>query len=197
MTAGNKIRDLALADLNGDGDPDLVYASGGRPNQVVVRLNRGDGTFRQNVDYDLGDPPSAALALAAADFDGDGSVDLAVGKRRNLGTGKVAVLLNNGAGGLGEAFEYGTRQCCWSPSGHRSATAADFDGDGDVDVATSGWLLLNEGDGTFVEEVVGYVLGESLTAVDLDGDGDLDLASLDLSTRSDGTVSVALSQCVE
>ena len=69
---------MAVADLNGDGFPDLVVAnhlgtSTSPAGHVSVLLGNGDGTFRAAVDYDLG---SLVNAVAVGDFNGDGIPDL-------------------------------------------------------------------------------------------------------------------------
>ena len=66
---------LAVADLDGDGDQDVVAANCGG---LEVILGLGDGTFERSVEYPL---PLGALAVAAGDLDGDGRMDLAVASR--------------------------------------------------------------------------------------------------------------------
>jgi hypothetical protein len=40
-----RAQSVATADFNGDGDVDLAVDSGSRPNDVLIRLGNGDGTF--------------------------------------------------------------------------------------------------------------------------------------------------------
>src|SRR5687768_7973815 len=61
-----------VADLNGDSALDLV---GTGANSVAVMLNLGSGTFGPKVNFPVGGPSQDA---AAADFNGDGKMDLAV-----------------------------------------------------------------------------------------------------------------------
>src|ERR1019366_4709092 len=83
---------VAVADLNGDGKPDLVMGCGSIA-AVGVMLGNGDGTFQPAVTYDSGgrDPWSVAVA----DVNGDGNPDLLVA---NYASGTVGVLLGNGDG---------------------------------------------------------------------------------------------------
>ncbi|TAK05657.1 VCBS repeat-containing protein [Patescibacteria group bacterium] len=73
------------ADLDGDGDRDLVTANYDSDN-VSVLLNNGNGTFAAAVQYSAGSGPWSAFP---ADLDGDNDVDLAVA---NYDNAKVAIL---------------------------------------------------------------------------------------------------------
>ena len=77
-------------DLNGDGNLDIAY-SGSSPNEFSIAFGNGDGTF-QCPGYGLGTAlrtDAALLAMVAADFNGDGRLDLAVA---NSGTGDTATV---------------------------------------------------------------------------------------------------------
>jgi len=194
---------VAVADVNGDGKPDLVVAnacgnSSNCPNggTVGVLLGNGDGTFQAAVAYGTGG--SGATSVAVADVNGDGKPDLLVANgcasSSNCNTGTVGVLLGNGDGTFQKAVAYG--------SGGYDATSvavADVNGDGKPDLVVTDYcssgnnqtgcasgsasvvgVLLGNGDGTF-RAVVTYGLGSNVTMpssvaiADVNGDGKPDL----------------------
>jgi len=126
---------------------------------------------------------AAITGAAAADFDGDGDLDLALG----VSGGPSELVLNDGLGNFERATSGGAASPLpgWSYD-TRAIVAADFDGDGDIDLfgANGGTeqdcLYLNDGSGQ-LEDVSASALvelGDESTAAasgDLDGDGDLDL----------------------
>jgi uncharacterized delta-60 repeat protein len=186
---------IQAADLEGDGDVDLVVASFNTDfasDRASVLVNRGDGTFFPASTLSVG---FGSQGLAVADFNGDRLLDIAVA---NTGSNNVAVLLNRPT--IGFPFR-GTRYT--TQTGPTSVVAGDFDGDGDVDLAVSNHgsssvsLLRGLGNG-FFQPPENFFAGEDVTGLaagDLDGDRDLDLAVANpnmrtvaiLKNRGDGT----------
>ena len=161
---------VATGDFNSDGTIDLVTANRGdsvNTGSVSVLLGRGDGSFRPAQSASLGGfVPWWADAVAAADFNADGKLDLAVGTQRlnytfppNYGFYEVAptVLLGNGDG----TFQPGRQVAAVDTVAYQrdvtftvysvrtSVAVGDFNRDGTVDlVVTSGQALhdVYEGD---------------------------------------------------
>ncbi len=185
-------------DFNGDGKLDVIVANsgdsasgGGQGSGVTVWLGTGDGTFT----LASGSPISVGSnlsAVVAADFNGDGKLDLAV---TDSAGNAVIILLGNGDGTF--------RPPTTIPVGNApdAIVAGDFNNDGKLDlaVANSGdatvTLILGNGDGTFTQAAGSpYVVGRypyQIAAADFNGDGKLDLAVANL---TDGTVSILLQQ---
>ena len=161
---------IAAADVDGDGDLDLLLGNSGNPSQVL--LNAGDGTFPSSIVLPGGSV--GTRSIAAADVDGDGDFDLLLG---NDGS-PSQVLFNAGDGTFPTSIEL--------PGGRAFTTsiaAADVDGDGDLDVLLGNYgdpsqVLLNAGNGTFPTSMDlpgGSAFTTSIAAADVDGDGDLDV----------------------
>ena len=168
--AGTKPDGIFPADLDGDGDIDLVAPNHDSHN-VSVFMNNGDGTFANDVLYAAGTNPWDVTAI---DFDGDGDLDLATS---NYGSNNMSILLNAGNGTFGAPTSYA--------AGDRPhpILAADLDGDGDYDVITANLIsddisvFFNNGDGTFADQIT-YGVAEGpigLAGADYDNDGDVDI----------------------
>jgi len=126
---------VVRADFNNDSIPDLATANQDE-NTVSVLLMNSSGTVRSRHDYAVGDSP---MALAVADFNHDHKIDLVTTNADANDAHTISVLLGNGDGTLQSANFFS--------GGHLPFTmvSADFDGDGNFDVAT-GWLQVTSTD---------------------------------------------------
>jgi hypothetical protein len=186
ITGGTAPKKLALADLNGDQRPDIAVTNWwGATNDISVLLNNGNGTFGSEVRYPIGDLPAG---IAAADLDGDGDRDLAVGHQQGGGQLKIHVLTNNGAGAFAQVKVMSITSFTEDPV----VVSADWDDDGDQDLAVSGlrsdykvWVFTNTGGLNFSMAVypAGYTAFDMLPA-DIELDGDIDLLSTDYSSNA-------------
>jgi hypothetical protein len=84
---------IAVADFNHDGHPDVLVAS---MNGLGVLLNNGTGSFGALTSLSTDD----TAGIAAADFDGDGYVDIATTHPAATPNTQICIYLNNQAGGL-------------------------------------------------------------------------------------------------
>ena len=167
---------LALADLDADGDLDLVVSSaiGG----VVVLLNRGDAHFGQPVLYPVVDGP---VDVAPGDFDENGTIDLAVARGN---TGRVALLSGKGDGTFAAAQDLPSDN---DSNVSQTIHAQDVSGDGHVDLwvgaRTELLLFLGEGNVGFrpplrIEDDLFPARGAaSITVGNLNGDIQPDLVA--------------------
>jgi len=176
---------VTVADVNGDGKPDLICADGNYLT-LTVFTNDGTGAFALNATYNVGNRPDS---VAVADVNGDGKVDLICA---NGSDNTLTVLTNNGFGIFGSNATYNVGT---TPD---SVTAADVNGDGKVDLICANandktlTVLTNNGNGSFVPACTNSVGGGPtyVTTADVNGDGEPDLISANQNGLSPGTVSV-------
>ena len=174
-------------DLEGDGDPDLVvvnWESSDPPSDahVEILINDGAGVFTSLGPERMGETVFDAYGVACGDLDDDGAPDLFLSSVHE----QHRLYINDGLGVLRLASAEAL-PVLDEPQG-RVPALGDLDGDGDTDIFVPGWyqdlVLLNRGDGTFVDYTV-FMLGTEdepsysaeIGDLDLDGFDDLVVAN--------------------
>ncbi len=184
---------LAIADVNGDGKPDLVMANWAL-DQALVLLGNGDGTFQPPVTYGVGG--GAAYGVAVGDVNRDGKLDVIVTSSYG-DTDAVGVLLGNGDGTFQAAVLYNA-----GPGSCPDLVAiADVNGDGNPDLLVTDQcnnliaVLLGNGDGTF-QAAVTYSPGGTgvggIAVADLNGDNKWDIVVVSGSGEANGDSSIGV-----
>jgi hypothetical protein len=142
---------VAVADMNGDGVPDIV-ALGADANgsmQLAVALGNGDGTFKAPAKTQYA-AEYQRQSLAIADFNGDGKLDVATfgiqdaadsGISFGNGDGSVQTVSTSYGVQPAQSFFLAQTGSFQSASG---ALAADFNGDGKPDVLDGSTMLLSQ-----------------------------------------------------
>lgn len=183
-----------LADIDNDGDLDIIVAnarwgttSGQFTGQSLIYLNNGSAVFSSTIN--LGLVGQFALDVAAGDIDGDGDIDIVIG-RGSVQVEPNDVYINNGGGSFarkgvlvtpGYPAEFGDNT--WA------VRLADADNDGDLDLFTANfdfgptqsYLFLNNGNGDFDYLQHSVPIGAPAIALgmevaDFNGDGRVDIA---------------------
>jgi hypothetical protein len=159
--------DVQVADINGDGKPDLLALSS---TAVSVQLGNGDGTFQSAISSASG---GYSLGMNIADYNKDGKLDIAT----NNGSG-IDILFGNGDGSFQLPVVYAVGAYA------NDIESGDFNNDGFCDIVTASGgyggtsqLLLNSGTGTFptTKNIAISALGQRVEVGDLNNDGNLDL----------------------
>lgn len=191
-TSGFYAYSVAIADLNGDGIPDLAIANECVQYEkqciisgpVSVMLGNGDGTLQDPVEYGTGGEFPCSVAIA--DFNGDGYPDLAVVNEND----EVGILLGNGDGTFQSATSYAS-----GGYGATSVAIGDLNGDGKMDLAVTSdfnnsvnygvgtvGVLAGNGDGTFqsaVQFLTTEYVSDAIVIADVNGDGKPDMLVAD------------------
>ena len=166
--------DAAIGDYNGDGNIDVIVASNTGVNHLFT--GHGDGTFTMSAPFG-----SRAKAVAWGDFDNDGDLDLAMaGSSDSVTFLPNKLFVNNGDGTFTERqpFSIGRNARCMA--------WADYDGDGDLDLAIGNQnpygnanpqneLWRNNGNGTFTRVDAFGLDSVEMAWADYNGDGRPDL----------------------
>ena len=173
LTAGtNPVGRLTQGDFNGDGNLDLVTSNYGA-NSLSIFLGNGDGTFQSPQTISIGSN-TRPVGIVAADFDGDGKLDLAIGYDIPNSNG-VSILLGNGDG----TFQAPQNFAAGSET-YEMVVLGDFNGDGFPDIAVTNnngghvQVLLGNGDGTLQTAVPYTVSATAFYIQEADLNGDVD-----------------------
>jgi len=179
-TAADGARSVTTADVDGDGDLDVLSASQD-DDKIAWYENDGSENFAAHT---ISTAANGAQFVTTADVDGDGDLDVL---SASFNDNKIAWYENDGSENFTE------RTITTAANGAWSVTTADVDGDGDLDVLSASFndnkIAWYENDGsenftahTITTAAIGAI---SVTTADVDGDGDLDVLS---ASEDDDTV---------
>lgn len=189
LAGGSVPLSVVSGDFNGDGKPDLIVAfspsDNTQPGGIAVLLGNGDGTFQTPLNITLPGPiiqqivgSASSAALAVADFNGDGKLDIATAIN-GADSNQVAVLLGNGDGTFRAPLLANTNT---SPP---IIVITDQNDDGIPDLLladccglSEASFLIGNGDGTFQAEWQ-FPSGpnpRAIASADFSGSGHLDVA---------------------
>lgn len=187
-SGGYQASSVAVADVNGDGIPDLIVTNCGgcygppsirHTGSVAVLLGNGDGTFRTAATYFSGG--LVPIFVAIGDLNLDGRPDLAIANRNSQ---SVGVLLGNGDGTFQPALAFSAGGL----TGPQAVSIADMNRDSKPDLIVASpcadagchgsvGVLLGNGDGTFhaaLHYSAGGLYAQSVAVADLNRDGSPD-----------------------
>ena len=173
---------MAIGDLDGDNDQDIILVGDENFSSTEVYLNDGLNNFTELTNSGFEDINNGSIAMA--DVDGDNDLDVLIsGEIQFDFTSKL--YLNDGQGNFTEMLNLPFESDFFT-----SIVFADVDGDNDPDLFLSGFynskLYINDGAGNYTESTSSTfedVLG-SASFADIDGDADQDLLIIGFSNSN-------------
>ncbi|MEM7131461.1 MAG: FG-GAP-like repeat-containing protein [Chloroflexota bacterium] len=174
---GHNTQSIALGDIDSDGDLDVAVANRGTPNQIFI--NNGVGEFAPQKLEAAG---RNSQSIDLGDIDGDGDLDMVVGTETSILAFRNESLMFFRTIQIGlvpqTEIEFTLIELDGATLSGEQVALDDMDGDGDLDIATTYQLFINDGKGIFTVQQLDTV-NEQRTDVawgDMDNDGDLDIA---------------------
>ena len=172
---GGNFGHIAAADLNADGNQDLVVSSGFNGPGINVAIGNGNGTLTPFKKFRAGLKP---WGVTIGDFDQDTIPDVVVANMTNLNS-RISLLRGLGDGTFARPVSF-----LVFGRGTRHVASGDFNGDNYLDIAAadrasnSVSILLGNGNGTFLVPKIHHTRGTmDLTLADFDGNDTLDVAT--------------------
>jgi len=148
-SGSNYFRGNASADVNGDGNIDLVI--GNNAGVIFLYKNNGDGTFLPPVQ--IADVGTDSYGVAVGDFNEDGKLDILA---NNDGSGDTYILKGKGDG----TFEAPVLVASLDTNSYAAFDSGDFNDDGHLDIIAATYAVRNiefypgNGNGTFGPKVI-------------------------------------------
>lgn len=187
------VSSIEIADLDSDGDMDLILASEENDSIIQVYENLGEAVFRNSGNtfaFQSPDKRHWNFGITVADFNGDGSLDIATADAWaginiyfNYGDLRFNQVQNFTFEGMGEV---------------KGIASADLDNDGDVDIILGDHngenrgdrILLNNGYGKMIDsgQSIGWDITWDVFITDINRDGALDYISVNRYAHEPGRV---------
>lgn len=171
----DNVFDVAVGDLDGDTDLDVIVAISGTTDDIAWYRNNGNDTFTTMTAVDSNFP--GANVLDAGDIDADGDIDI-IGTSAESGGG-ASYYVNNGSGSFTETS--------LTTSPRQNGRIVDLDSDGDKDLliiaqnAITWYARAGASYGGAQTIASGSYLFIGLDTKDMDGDGDMDFVTSEYS----------------
>jgi hypothetical protein len=192
FTVGTNPKKIITADFNGDGKADLATVNFDASAKVSILLSNGAGSFAAAANYNS---IGIAFNLTTGDFNNDNNPDLAV---VSAVSSNVTVLLGSANGSITSISSFTVFSNNSTP---RSVVSADFNGDGNTDIATANSnsnnisVFLGNGSGSFSAST-NFTVGtspNSIISADFNSDGKADLAT---SNQGSNNISILINTSV-